>query len=1339
MQKIVLVVAVLTVLVSYGSGANAASNTWNGGTGNWEDALDWSLGVLPGGADDALVDGGNPTNSTVNLNSTKFVNQLLVTSGDRVVINPGALLQTNGGITNDGLIELFSSTLKLNSNQTIQGSGQITLSDSSSNQITSTFDVITLAAGQTISGAGQLGANTITNFNNNGLVRQEGINALRIDTSGAFNNNTQVDAVGAGGVILEQGTFNGGAINVLAGSALKVKTGVFVNNSVINTAAGTFVDIQNAQTSSASTSFTNITLNGELRLDDGEGASFDGMVNNHGQITLGSTGNQTDLRIGTDPFFFNGPGEVILGDNANNRIISTSDQVTNSAGHMIRGAGQIGANTITNFTNNGDIVQEGVNQLVLDVSNSFTNNGILKATGGGGIRLNAGQYNLNNIDIETGSALEIVTSANVNASTFNMAGGTFVDINSSAAAAPSLLITDSTLNGVMKLDDGEGVTLRGMMTNNGVIELNSSGNQTDLRIGTDPFTFTGTGEIQMGDDANNRIISSADQITNDVDHTIRGAGQLGVNTITNFTNEGAVIQEGSNQLVLDVSNTFTNNGTLKATGSGGIRLNAGQYSLNDIDIESGSALEVMNSANINSSTLNMAVGTFVDINNSAGAAASLVITDSTLNGVMKLDDGEGVTLNGLIVNNGVIELNSTGSLTDLRIGTDPFSFTGTGEVKMSDNANNRIISSADQITNDVNHTIRGAGQLGVNTITNFTNNGTVIQEGSNQLVIDISNTFTNNGTLKATGSGGIKLNAGQYSLNNIDVEAGSALEVMNSANVNNSTFNMAAGTFVDINNSAGAAASLVITDSTLNGVMKLDDGEGVTLNGMVVNNGVIELNSTGNLTDLRIGTDPFTFTGTGEVLMSDNANNRIISSADQVINEVDHTIRGAGQLGANSITNFNNKGAVVQEGNNQLVLDVSNTFTNNGTLKATGPGGIKINAGQYYLNDIDIEAGSALEIVNSANVYNSTFNMAAGTFVDINNAAGAAASLVITDSTLNGELRLDNGEGVTLNDAIENNGKIALNSTGTATDIRIGTDPFSFNGNGELVMSDNSQNRILSSADKVTNGANHTIRGAGQIGANSITQFTNAGAIIQEGTASLTIDTSAGFTNTGHLQASGSGGIVFDALDVTSSGSVKVDSGSSITLPADLNQTGGSVQVEGIITVQEMHLMNSALWGGGVVEGDVFAQGSTVVGLHNSLDTLDIVGDYLQGAGSTFAVDIFGGGGAGIGHDFLDISGIGTLMGDTIDVLLDFGFASGLAVGDKFDIMSAMSLTGGFASVIDNLADFELIHYIDNDRLWVEVAVNNINTTNVPAPAGLWLFMAGLLALGGGRLRGSRV
>jgi len=82
----------------------------------------------------------------------------------------------------------------------------------------------------------------------------------------------------------------------------------------------------------------------------------------------------------------------------------------------------------------------------------------------------------------------------------------------------------------------------------------------------------------------------------------------------------------------------------------------------------------------------------------------------------------------------------------------------------------------------------------------------------------------------------------------------------------------------------------------------------LTLGGTIVNSGQIKLGSTGNNTDLRIGSAIVDLQGTGAIHLSNNGSNRIFSNSAnfQLINET-NTIDGAGQLGAASLTFTNHR------------------------------------------------------------------------------------------------------------------------------------------------------------------------------------------------------------------------------------------------------------------------------------------------------------------------------------------------------------------------------------------------------------------------------------------------
>ncbi|MBL9148535.1 MAG: hypothetical protein JNM94_07555 [Phycisphaerae bacterium] len=90
--------------------------------------------------------------------------------------------------------------------------------------------------------------------------------------------------------------------------------------------------------------------------------------------------------------------------------------------------------------------------------------------------------------------------------------------------------------------------------------------------------------------------------------------------------------------------------------------------------------------------------------------------------------------------------------------------------------------------------------------------------------------------------------------------------------------------------------------------------------------------------------------------------------------------------------------------------------------------------------------------------------------------------------------------------SLVNDGVWALNSVGNLTDIRLNAD-MSFLGSGVLEFSDHVNNRITSvnAQRTLTNGAGHTIRGAGSIGTNN-TAFVNDGVVEATLPAGLSFD-----------------------------------------------------------------------------------------------------------------------------------------------------------------------------------------------------------------------------------------
>jgi hypothetical protein len=82
------------------------------------------------------------------------------------------------------------------------------------------------------------------------------------------------------------------------------------------------------------------------------------------------------------------------------------------------------------------------------------------------------------------------------------------------------------------------------------------------------------------------------------------------------------------------------------------------------------------------------------------------------------------------------------------------------------------------------------------------------------------------------------------------------------------------------------------------GTMTISDGAVLPLSGIVDNSGTIELNSTGDLTELVITGDGVTLEGGGQIIMSDSSSNEIVgTSSSTILTNVNNAISGVGQIG----------------------------------------------------------------------------------------------------------------------------------------------------------------------------------------------------------------------------------------------------------------------------------------------------------------------------------------------------------------------------------------------------------------------------------------------------------
>lgn len=128
----------------------------------------------------------------------------------------------------------------------------------------------------------------------------------------------------------------------------------------------------------------------------------------------------------------------------------------------------------------------------------------------------------------------------------------------------------------------------------------------------------------------------------------------------------------------------------------------------------------------------------------------------------------------------------------------------------------------------------------------------------------------------------------------------------------------------------------------------------------------------------------------------------------------------------------------------------------------------------------------------------------------------------------------------------------------------------------------------------------------------------------------------------------------------------------------DINLNSGLFRNNGALTVNDLIVNNGATFGGsGMITGDITNDG--VVAPGNSIGTQTIIGNFVQNAGGTLAIEIDGAGNS----DLLDITGTATLDG----TVRFSGFDAGsMQVGDTYTfIQTTGGVAGGFSDVEDTL------------------------------------------------------
>ena len=246
-----------------------------------------------GNAEITLADGQSITLyglAAASLSAWNFVfdQTPVMNNAGTMTIRDGAILPLSGIINNTGTIalELAGSTTTLQLTQhgiMLQGGGQVTLSDSDENFISSAIPGVTLTnVDNTISGAGQLG-DWQTILINQGTIVATGTHALTIDTgSNVVINSGILEAIGPGDLIVNSDISNSGLIwanggNITIEGTVSGTGGALINGGTLEFFSASSIDV----------TFTDGSLD-TLVLDNP--AAFSGQI-------FGFSGNHRGFRI----------------------------------------------------------------------------------------------------------------------------------------------------------------------------------------------------------------------------------------------------------------------------------------------------------------------------------------------------------------------------------------------------------------------------------------------------------------------------------------------------------------------------------------------------------------------------------------------------------------------------------------------------------------------------------------------------------------------------------------------------------------------------------------------------------------------------------------------------------------------------------------------------------------------------------------------------------------------------------------------------------------------------------------------------------------------------------
>jgi hypothetical protein len=745
---------------------------------------------------------------------------------------------------------------------------------------------------------------------------------------------------------------------------------------------------------------------------------------------------------------------------------------------------------------------------------------------------------------------------------------------------------------------------------------------------------------------------------------------------------GAVPVTNAGQLSATLGGTIDLRSNVGNAG-GTVAANGGVVELDGITVTNGLlastgslAVQVVNSATL--------VGTSPVANGvTASPTTGLLDTANLL-----VASGDALTLIGAITNRGLISVTGKGSTNPAAtlVVAGSVALSGGGTIALKDSV--RAIQPQDQliiaaaasaILDNVGDTISGYGSLGAGTSQLTLINearGTVDAVTTLLYVNTGTNAVINKGLLEAT-TGVLSLHGSMVNTGGTIAAVGGSTDLLN-AIVTGGTFATSAGGVIYGQGATTLDSATAAITLATGAIVSVDGAGTLTLAGTIANHGTLAVvgDTYDDITALAHISGTVSLTGGGALSLSSNFGNytpsyEVVSAtaAGAVLDNIDNTVIGYGQLGAGTLTLRNEASATVEAAGGTLVVNTgSAVVTNHGRFVAIG--------GTLALQSVvDNTAGGSVVALDAGGTPGVVLldggTLRGGTVTTDKTDPASQLTLSSNGGTLDGTAgsvtlavgaQAVAGEGttLTLKGTLANLGTLDVagdSYNNAVATIRVaGTATLS--GGGTVVLySLNAGPSIVdqvitgtTEADKLDNISN-TILGYGQLGAGALTLVNEAAGTIEAAAGgTLVVQTGTiSASNCGLMQGFGGTLVIQGVVDSTAGGIVAaLDNGTAIGIVQLDGGTmrGGTLRTDTSDTASMLQLTDN----GGTLDGSA---GSVTLAAGAMLEvvpgsTLTLLGSIANHG--TIAID---GDGYGNNTAKLALSGSVTLSGAGLLVLAD--------------------------------------------------------------------------------------